>query len=417
MLKKVPLLCKGVKDEPDTLIEQITDQINPVSTDGYIDCDKLVGFEAVYRVCFGMTCFFWLFMILMIMVRNSRDPRSGIQNGFWGIKFLIFVALIVASFFIPSDPFTRVMYGFGLVGGFLFILIQLILYVDFAFNINDAMVGKMEDGDDRDQKCWFTLLIMCTFGIYALCAVAIGTFYYYYGGFSTGLDAECGLHKFFISFNMIICMVISVLSILPKVQEANPSSGLLQAAFVSGYILYLTWSAMANNPNTTCNPSITKILNITDGDDQTHFDPNKGITGFDAQSIVGMIIFLVALLWTSMRTGNQGDRMGLGETVVMTEPSEPIDNEKGDGQHVWDDEEESVQYNYSYFHFVFSLASLYVMMTLTYWFDISQVSEGIKIMGLAPVWIKIVTSWICAGIYAWTVVAPAVLPDRDFGYQ
>ena len=74
------------------------------------------------------------------------------------------------------------MYGFGLVGGFLFILIQLILYVDFAFNINDAMVNKMEDGDERDQKCWFTLLIMCTFGIYALCAVAIGTFYYYYGG-------------------------------------------------------------------------------------------------------------------------------------------------------------------------------------------------------------------------------------------
>ena len=47
-----------------------------------------------------------------------------------------------------------------------------------------------------------------------------------------------------------------------------------------------------------------------------------------------------------MRTGNQGDRMGLGESVVMAEPSEPIDNEKGDAQHVWDDEEEAVQYNY-----------------------------------------------------------------------
>ena len=41
------------------------------------------------------------------MVRNSRDPRSGIQNGFWGIKFLIFVALIVASFFIPSGTIKK----------------------------------------------------------------------------------------------------------------------------------------------------------------------------------------------------------------------------------------------------------------------------------------------------------------------
>ena len=75
---------------------------------GYIDCDRMVGFEAVYRVCFGMCCFYWLFMILMIYVRSSRDPRAGIQNGFWGIKFLIFVALIIAAFFIPSGkPFYR----------------------------------------------------------------------------------------------------------------------------------------------------------------------------------------------------------------------------------------------------------------------------------------------------------------------
>ena len=69
---------------------------------GVLDCDRLVGFEAVYRVCFGMCCFYWLFMIIMVLVRSSRDPRSGIQNGFWGIKFIIFIALIIAAFFIPS---------------------------------------------------------------------------------------------------------------------------------------------------------------------------------------------------------------------------------------------------------------------------------------------------------------------------
>ena len=70
--------------------------------EGVIDCDKLVGFEAVYRVCAGMIFFYWIFMIIMIGVRNSRDPRAAIQNGFWGIKFAILIALIIAAFFIPS---------------------------------------------------------------------------------------------------------------------------------------------------------------------------------------------------------------------------------------------------------------------------------------------------------------------------
>ena len=70
--------------------------------------------------------------------------------------------------------------------------------------------------------------------------------------------------------------------------------------------------------------------------------------------------------------------MGLGgESVQMTEPSEPIDaGESGHGQKVWDDEEDQVNYNYSWAHFQFSLATLYIMMTLTYWFNIGQVSTG-----------------------------------------
>ena len=32
-------------------------------------------------------------------------------------------------------------------------------------------------------------------------------------------------------------------------------------------------------------------------------------------------------------------------------------------------------------------------------------------------WVKIVSSWLCAALYTWTNVAPALLPDRDFGYE
>lgn len=46
-----------------------------------VDCGIAAGYLAVYRLCFGMTLFFLFMALLMIGVRNSKDPRAGIQNG------------------------------------------------------------------------------------------------------------------------------------------------------------------------------------------------------------------------------------------------------------------------------------------------------------------------------------------------
>ena len=48
---------------------------------GHIDCGSLLGHRAVYRMCFAMAAFFFLFSLLMVCVRSSRDPRAAIQNG------------------------------------------------------------------------------------------------------------------------------------------------------------------------------------------------------------------------------------------------------------------------------------------------------------------------------------------------
>ena len=70
--------------------------------------------------------------VLMIGVRTSRDPRGPLQNGFWGIKFILLFAGWIAAFFIPHGSFGPVMMWFGMIGGLAFILVQLVLIVDFA---------------------------------------------------------------------------------------------------------------------------------------------------------------------------------------------------------------------------------------------------------------------------------------------
>lgn len=52
---------------------------------------------------------------------------------------------------------------------------------------------------------------------------------------------------------MILCLIVSVISVLPRVQEALPNSGLLQSSVVTLYTIYLTWSAVDNNPDRQCN--------------------------------------------------------------------------------------------------------------------------------------------------------------------
>jgi hypothetical protein len=67
ILVQIPGLCSDVLDV--------------YKADWRVECDSVVGFLAVYRVCFAMAAFFILFSIIMINVKSSKDPRSKLQNG------------------------------------------------------------------------------------------------------------------------------------------------------------------------------------------------------------------------------------------------------------------------------------------------------------------------------------------------
>lgn len=106
------------------------------------DCDFALGYMAVYRLCFGLACFFALMALIMIGVKSSRDPRSSIQNNFWPLKFLICFGAAIGAIFIPDGSFGPSMMWVGLIGGLAFILIQLLIIVDFAHTLAENWIGE-----------------------------------------------------------------------------------------------------------------------------------------------------------------------------------------------------------------------------------------------------------------------------------
>lgn len=399
-LDKIPGLCKDfisstLYDDPGQRAAQ---------------CDSVVGFLAVYRVCFAMAAFFILFSIIMIKVNSSKDPRAKIQNGFWAIKVLLLIGVCVGAFFIPRGEFGQAWMVIGLIGAFLFIIIQLILLIDFAHGWAENWVGQYEE---TGSKAYYAGLLFFTAVFYVISITAVVLFYVYYAD-----GSECKLHKFFISFNLILCVVVSVISILPRIQENQPRSGLLQASLISAYVMYLTWSAMTNNPDTKCNPSLSQILNPGNGTTSSKSNGDYAKTQFDAQSVIALLIWMFAVLYSSIRTSSnsQVGKLTLSEKTILqadTGSTDSGDEESQQGQKVWDNEEETVAYSYSFFHFMLCLASLYVMMTLTNWFSPSSDFKTLN-ANMASVWVKISSAWLCMALYVWTLVAPVCLPSRDF---
>uniref|UniRef100_G1TAH0 Serine incorporator 2 n=1 Tax=Oryctolagus cuniculus TaxID=9986 RepID=G1TAH0_RABIT len=351
----------------------------PVVLQGHIDCGSLLGHRAVYRMCFATAAFFFLFTLLMICVRSSRDPRAAIQNGFWFFKLLVLVGITVGAFYIPDGSFSNIWFYFGVVGSFLFILIQLILFIDFAHSWNQRWLGKAEECDSR---AWY--------------AGQLGRGAQSPGWVPVAVPGVPG-----VSLTNGFC------------QDAQPNSGLLQASVVTLYTMFVTWSALSNVPDQKCNPHL-----LISYDNETVLAGPEGYETqwWDAPSIVGLVIFILCTLFISVRSSDHrqvNTLMQTEECPAMLEAAQREQQQQAACEHrAFDNEQDGVTYSYSFFHFCLLLASLHIMMTLTNWYSPGEARKMVSTW--TAVWVKICASWAGLFLYLWTLVAPLLLPNRDF---
>merc|ERR1711976_19298 len=216
--------------------------------------------------------------------------------------------------------------------------------------------------------------------------------YVYFGG------SGCALNNFFISVALILSLIMFGMSIHPRIQEENESSGMLQAAVVSMYVVYLTFSAMSTEHDPAyaqCNPlsnlpNSTSIANLP-----------SGFSLMNGSTILGTVLFALVVLYSTI-FGGGGVSESSSQEIPLTSSGE-------DGK-VHDDETDKVKYNYSLFHLGMACGVMYITMNLTNW-----LVPGNAMSDLWPaVWIRIVTSWLACALYIWTLIAPIVLSDRIF---
>ncbi|PKI40786.1 probable serine incorporator [Punica granatum] len=336
--------------------------------------------DAVLRVSLGNFLFFSILSFMMVGVKTQKDPRDNIHHGGWMMKIICWCLLVIFMFFLPNEiiSFYESISKFG--SGF-FLLIQVVLLLDFVHGWNDKWVGY-------DEQFWYIALFVVSLVCYVATFAFSGLLFHFF----TPSGQDCGLNTFFIVMTLICAFVFAIVALHPAI-----NGSILPASVISMYCMYLCYSGLASEPRDyECN-GLHKHSKAVSTSTMT----------------LGLLTTVLSVVYSAVRAGSS--------TTLLSPPSSPragagkplLPLDKVD-EHEEKEKSKPVSYSYSFFHIIFSLASMYSAMLLTGWSTSVGESGKLVDVGWSSVWVRIVTGWATAVLYIWSLLAPIMFPDREF---
>jgi len=326
---------------------------------GECSSGQCFGQQGVLRISLSLFLFY-VTMALIMIGKKSHDPeafRTKLQDDLWIVKILFLVGLLVVSYLLPNAVFKY--YGYICIGGAtLFIFIQILVLVDFAYEWNEKWVSKE----------WYKPVIASSVVLYAISVTGIVLSYVWFAH-----GSSCGVNTFIVTFIVILGVVATYVSLRDDVEKG----ALLTSAVVVGYCVYLTFSALFSSTNHECNPF----------PQESH--PRTYLL------IIGVIIAIISICWNTLTSASQH-----GIFSMKSKEDESLLNHEDDC------------YNFSYFHLVFAFGSMYMAMLFTGW--TVSFEPGQFDVGPISMWMKVASSWITIFLYIWSLVAPLLFPDREW---
>ncbi|KAF5187913.1 Serine incorporator [Thalictrum thalictroides] len=338
--------------------------------------------DAVLRVSLGNFLFFTILALIMVGVKNQKDPRDRLHHGGWMMKIVCWCLIVILMFFLPNGivSFYESMSKFG---SGLFLLVQVVLLLDFVHAWNDQWVKK-------DEQFWYIALFVVSLVCYIATFCFSGVLFHFF----TPSGQDCGLNTFFIVMTLIFVFLFAIVALHPTV-----SGSLLPASVISLYCTYLCYSGLASEPRDyECNGLHNHSKAISTG-----------------TLTLGLVTTVLSVVYSAVRAGSSttllsppsSPRAGAEKPLLPFQKMDEVEDKK-------DEKSRTVTYSYSFFHLIFSLASMYSAMVLTGWSTSVGESGKLVDVGWPSVWVRVITGWATAFLYIWSLVAPVLFPEREF---
>ena len=351
---------------------------------------------ALIVYCF--TCALFLFHIFLffsqLKVTSTNDWLAQIHLDFFIMKALLLLCLIALTFFLPR--IFLICFGWlATFGALLFIFLQLLLLINFSYDLNNQWVRNYEEATSS-KKLYASLLLCTTLFCYAIAIALTIVMYVFHMG------PKSWESPFFVTINIFLCFFISTMSVHPAIQRAHRSTpvGLLQSAIVSCYVTYLVFSGLKD-------ATVSQSLETTN-------------------MIIGSIFVLICVGFTTFRIGGSRESYNLidedshasatSETDTNIDDAGELSKEETKPQILASSENDAVSYNYAFFHIIFALGATYICKLLTGWVSPSKIENSDCDVhdSVSSMWIKIITSWVACVLHFWSIIAPIFIPSREW---
>ena len=251
--KAFPKAAYVIMDMGMMIIAVITMYIfHPWASDSdWLECNdssggghQCFGTAAVLRASFVL---FVYHILILLMLIPRGDCSSAIHDGFFTCKFVFIFVAWIATFWMHNDFFIG-WANFCRAGSILYLIIQSYFLLNFSYLWNDDLVAQMETGS---EPCYAKFLL-CGFSIF-LAIVCFGWFALQGLWFT-----ECGLGIGNLVATILFFVFFYVVALLPlcNVQVFRPNATVFVVGLATIYVVYLSWSGLASQPEKECNDMI-----------------------------------------------------------------------------------------------------------------------------------------------------------------